>query len=97
MIWENSWDEESHWHLFSNKYAKNKKNSIQDSELFFEESITMEQYVLPEFRQVNYFIKKPEDVASESLLNKIKNMPEIQFAYSISEENIKSHKNIIFD
>lgn len=97
MIWENSWDEESHWHLFSNKYAKSKKNSNQDSELFFEESITMKQYVLPEFRQVNYFIKKPEDIASESLLNKIKNMPEIQFAYSISEENIKSHKNIIFD
>jgi len=97
MIWENSWDEESYWHLFSNKYINYKKNLNQASELFFEKSINMEQYILPEFRQVNYFIKRPEEITNDSLINKIKSMPEIQLAYSVSEESIKSHKNIIFD
>ena len=29
MVWENSWDEETYWHLFPNKYVNEKRSSEQ--------------------------------------------------------------------
>jgi len=57
----------------------------------------IEQYLLPEFKQVTYFIKKPEDPTNSLFVKKIQELPEVQIAYSIAEKAIKSTKNIIFD
>ena len=96
MVWENSWDEETYWHLFPNKYVNEKRSSEQPS-LLFEENYFIEQYLLPEFKQVTYFIKKPEDPTNSLFVKKIQELPEVQIAYSIAEKAIKSTKNIIFD
>tara|TARA_B100000768_G_scaffold97833_1_gene91246 strand:- start:116 stop:592 length:477 start_codon:yes stop_codon:yes gene_type:complete len=96
LIWKNSWDEETYWHLFPNKYV-DEKSSSQQANLLFEEDYFIEQYVLPEFKQVNYFIKKPEDTTNSLFIKKIQELPEVQIAYSIAEKAIKSTKNIIFD
>ena len=96
MVWENSWDEETYWHLFPNKYVDEKKSSEQPN-LLFEENYFIEQYILPEFKQVKYFIKKPEDTTNSLFIKKIQELPEVQIAYSIAEKAIKSTKNIIFD
>ena len=96
MVWENSWDEETYWRLFPNKYV-DEKSSSQQPNLLFEENYFIEQYILPEFKQVNYFIKKPEDTTNSLFIKKIQELPEVQIAYSIAEKAIKSTKNIIFD
>ncbi len=96
MVWENSWDEETYWHLFPNKYVDEQRSSEQPR-LLFEENYFIEQYLLPEFKQVTYFIKKPEDTTNSLFVKKIQELPEVQIAYSIAEKAIKSTKNIIFD
>tara|TARA_B100000768_G_C11265495_1_gene370874 strand:+ start:1053 stop:1526 length:474 start_codon:yes stop_codon:yes gene_type:complete len=97
MVWENSWDKDSYFHLFSNKYSLEKGTSELVSELFPGKVIEVKNLVLPEFREVNYFIKKQVDISDDSFIKKINKLPGIQFAYCVNENNIKSNKNIIFD
>ena len=97
LVWKNDHDKENHWHLFSNKYEGKTEDSKQVSQLFFGEKLELEQFVLPEFKLVNYFIKKPGDISNETFIYKLKEVSEIQIAYSIPEKNIKSYQNIIFE
>jgi hypothetical protein len=96
MIWENSWNEETYWYLFANRYVKEQKTNSEQRSLFEDEILT-EHYLLPELKHVNYFIKKPDEETNNSLLKKIQTLSEIQIAYCIPEKDIKSTKNIIFD
>lgn len=96
MVWKNSFNEETYWYLFANKYVEEKKMSSESNSLFDNEFLE-EHYLLPELKQVNYFIKKPVDNTNTTLIEGIQQLKEIQIAYSITEQDIKSTKNITFD
>lgn len=97
LVWENSWDEETFWYLFPNKYEASKTITTNNPDLLFENETQMDLYILPELKQVDYFIKIPNNKIDIVYLKKIKELPEIQTAYNIHEDSLKSSKNLIFN
>ena len=69
--------------------------------LFQDEQVAFKKmYLLPEFKQVDFFLKIEEESTSLSeklLLNKIKKIPQVSTAYAIDFHQIKSKENLIFD
>ncbi|MBA22226.1 MAG: hypothetical protein CMP52_02645 [Flavobacteriales bacterium] len=61
LVWENSWDEETFWYLFSNKYESSKTMTTNNPGLLFENENQMDLYIIPELKQVDYFIKIPNN------------------------------------
>jgi hypothetical protein len=98
LVWENSWDEETFWYLFSNKYESSKTMTTNNPGLLFENENQMDLYIIPELKQVDYFIKIPNNNNNNNLYTKkIKELPEIQTAYNIHEDSLNSSKNLIFN
>lgn len=97
LVWENSWDEETFWYLFPNKHEASKTRTTNNPDLLFENETQMDLYILPELKQVDYFIKIPNNKIDNVYLKKIKELPEIQIAYNIHEDSLKSSKNLIFN
>jgi hypothetical protein len=97
LVWENSWDEETFWYLFPNKHEASKTRTTNNPDLLFENETQMDLYILPELKQVDYFIKIPNNKIDNVYLKKIKELPEIQTAYNIHEDSLKSSKNLIFN
>ncbi len=82
------------FYLIKNKYYSRKKVSVG----FFEEEIMEVNYVIPEKKEVDYFIKIHDCESSflKSFLNKLKKIREIQTSYEIDVENLKTKQNLIF-
>ena len=98
LVWENSWDEEVFWYLFSNKYEASKTMTTNNPGLLFENENQMDLYIIPELKQVDYFIKIPNNNNNNNFYTKkIKELPEIQTAYNIHEDSLNSSKNLIFN
>ena len=97
LVWENSWDEETFWYLFPNKHEASKTRTTNNPDLLFENETQMDLYILPELKQVDYFIKIPNNKIDNVYLKKIKELPEIQTAYNIHEDSLRSSKNLIFN
>lgn len=98
LVWENSWDEETFWYLFSNKYESSKTMTTNNPGLLFENENQMDLYIIPELKQVDYFIKIPNNNNNNNFYTKkIKELPEIQTAYNIHEDSLNSSKNLIFN
>jgi hypothetical protein len=58
----------------------------------------MDLYIITEIKQVDYFIKIPNNNNNNNLYTKkIKELPEIQTAYNIHEDSLNSSKNLIFN
>jgi hypothetical protein len=74
-------------------------NAGQNS-LFGEEPGFKKLFLMPEFKQVDFFLKiedELESVSEKILLKKIKEIPQVSTAYSIDFHQIKSKENLIFD
>jgi hypothetical protein len=76
-------------------YQKTNRQSLFDSE----EKIIKTFYLIPEYKQVNYFLKidsefdeKKEKLIKDTLLK----IPQISTAYSIDANQLKSKDNLIF-
>ena len=88
------------WSLVSNIC---KKESFQNStdQLFFNslEKITRKFYLLPEHKNVNYFLKIDNEFKPKKekyIITSILNIPQIATAYSIDTSQLKSKDNLIF-
>ncbi len=82
------------FYLLKNKYISQENTSIG----FFEERIRHTNYVIPEKKEVDYFIKIHDCDTSflTAFLDKIKRIEEIQASYIIDVEKLKTRQNLIF-
>ncbi|GAB2761903.1 IPExxxVDY family protein [Salinimicrobium soli] len=75
-------------------------NASQNSFFGYEEPAFKKLYLMPEFKQVDFFLKIEEEsemLSEKVLLKKIKEIPQVSTAYSIDFHQIKSKENLIFD
>ncbi len=82
------------FYLIKNKYFSLKKVSVG----FFEEEVTEVNYVVPEKKEVDYFIKihDCERYFLTKFLSKLKKIKEIQTFYEIDASKLKTKQNLIF-
>jgi len=85
-----------YWTLISNFSRKEVKGMAND--LFMNEPSFTTHYLIPEYRDVDYFLKiEGEQTAGEEvLLRELVGIPSVITAYAIDAEKIKSRKNLIF-
>jgi hypothetical protein len=85
-----------YWTLISN-YSRKKEAAIAN-DLFMNEPSFTTYHLIPEHRDVDYFLKIEGDDAQseESLVKTLTSIPNIITAYAIDADKLKSKKNLIF-
>ena len=92
--YENS-THDSEWYLIAN--SEKKENKVQEEGLLLNTEI--KNYLIPEKKKIDFFIKIVEDIPSEEiqkLVNKIKNINQVITAYTIDTNTLKSKDILIF-
>ena len=92
--YENS-THDSEWHLIAN--SEKKENKVQEEGLLL--STEIKNYLVPEKKKIDFFIKIVEDIPLEELqklVNKIKSIDQIITAYTIDTNTLKSKDILIF-
>ncbi len=90
------------WNLIENEneiILKNNNNTNQGLFSQIKNSFTTKDYLLPEYKKVNYFLKidaPKESIIPSEIATKIKSINKINTVYFIDLENIKSKNNLIF-
>lgn len=90
------------WNLVSNICKKEEEvNYNNDASLLFssQNHITKTYNLLPEFKDVNYFLKIDDEYALNKenyILNSIHNIPQVATTYSVETSQIKTKDNLIF-
>lgn len=89
------------WNLIENENEITLKQNNINQGLFSESknSFTTKDFLLPEYKKVNFFLKieaPKESVIPTEIVTKIKSIDKISTVYSIDLENIKSKNNLIF-
>ncbi|WP_299223293.1 IPExxxVDY family protein [uncultured Psychroserpens sp.] len=97
--WENT-NMDTAWNLVAN-VCKKEEAALQSSGSLFENqnSILKTYYLLPEFKNVDYFIKVTNEYQNfneKMILNKIHSIPQVITTYSIDIDQIKSKDHLIF-
>lgn len=92
---------EASWNLIENKVNLSKFFVNQVVDLFSDEQneYTQYEYLLPEYKNVDFFLKINDDINEFSLheiINKISTIDHISMAYSIDNNKIKTKNNLIF-
>ncbi|MAM19538.1 MAG: hypothetical protein CME35_11265 [Gramella sp.] len=89
------------FHLVANKFKGEPKRILSSGSLFAEEEVRpQEVYLVPEYNKVDYFLKVSEEMQQKDfsrLLTKVSQIPQIQAAYAVDTENLKSKQNLIFE
>lgn len=87
--------------LIKNKYQGPVKKVTSSGSLFTEEDVTTKSsFLIPEYKEVDYFIKIDEDLNQaqlQVLINKIAAIPSIQTVYEIDHTQLKSKNNLILE
>ena len=97
------WDDEINyttWHLISN-VCKKEEDSLQSSGSLFTESqkVLKTLHLIPEFKQVEYFLKIESDakkINEKKIINRLMEIPQLATAYSVDPGRIKSKDYLIF-
>jgi hypothetical protein len=89
------------WNLIENENEIILKKNNTNQGLFSESknSFTTKDYLLPEYKKVDYFLKidaPKESIITSEIATKIKSINKINTVYFIDLENIKSKNNLIF-
>lgn len=97
------WEDIKHlttWNFVSNIYKKEEFKETKYSSLFStKESIVTTFNLVPEYKQVNYFLKVDNEynfTKEKYILNRILRIPQIVTAYSVDANQLKSKDNLIF-
>ena len=98
--WDNE-DMDTKWNLVAN-VCKMEEAALQSSGSLFtnQNTITKTYHLLPEFKNVDYFIKitNENDRFNERLvLRKIQSIPQVITTYNINTDQIKSKDHLIFN
>ncbi len=91
--WENEY-EETVWSLLANRYT----TSLKTNTTFFEEDETV-NYLIPEQKRVDFFLKIEHEEFFEQekkIIQNISKIPKISTAYTIELNQLKSKNNLIF-
>ena len=92
--YENS-THDSEWYLIAN--SEKKENKVQEEGLLL--STEIKNYLIPEKKKIDFFIKIVEDIPLEELqklVNKIKSINQVITAYTIETNTLKSKDILIF-
>lgn len=89
------------YHLVSNIARSEKTSGSGENSLFTGEHLAVKKsYLLPEFKQVDFFVKIEDEmdwVNDRLLLSRILEIPQVSTAYAIDFDRIKTKENLIFD
>ena len=87
--------------LIKNKFKGPVKKVISSGSLFTEEDVTTKSsFLIPEYKEVDYFLKIDEDLRDDqfqTLINKIAVIPNIQTIYEVDHSQLKSKNNLILE
>lgn len=87
--------------LVTNKFKGEPKRIASSGSLFDEEEFSSQEvYLIPEYNQVDYFLKISEEIQSREfarVLTKISQIPGVQAAYAIDIDKLKTKQNLIFE
>jgi hypothetical protein len=89
------------WDLLENKNSNSQSISLKDSDLFSQSEIAIAttNYLLPEFKKVNYFLKITNERRENKItefISKINSIDKINLVYCVNAETIKNKNNLIF-
>jgi len=89
------------YYLIRNKFAGPVKKVISSGSLFTEEEVSSKNsYLIPEHKDVDYFLKIDEDIDApdlEKMINQIASIPNIQTIYEVDHTQLKSRNNLILE
>lgn len=89
------------YYLIKNRYKGPVKKVISSGSLFLEEEVSPKvTYLIPECKQVDYFLKIKEDMKAsqvQKLLNSITMIPNVIAAYMVDVDQLKSKNNLILE
>jgi len=98
--WEDS-QRQMTWNLVSNICRREEESLVSSGSLFnSKEKITRTFSLIPEFKNVSFFLKIDNDgnhINEKVIINKIHKIPQIATAYSIDLFDVKSKDNLIFN
>ncbi len=87
------------WNLVSN-VCKKEEDSLYSTGLFqSEEKILKTFNLVPEYKNVDYFIKisnEIQNINEKLILNKLQNIPQIITSYTVNPSQVKSKDHLIF-
>ncbi len=87
---------ESYWTLLKN--VSTKKQNVNAEGLFNDETSHTKYHLLPEYKEVDYFLKIENDGLDidDGILKTILAIPKVITAYAMKVSNLKSKNNLIF-
>ncbi|WP_029038082.1 IPExxxVDY family protein [Salinimicrobium xinjiangense] len=89
------------YHLVSNIAKREEISGVGENSLFMGEHVAVKKsFLLPEFKQVDFFVKIEDElewVNERLLISLILEIPQISTAYAIDFDRIKTKENLIFD
>ncbi|CAN5281409.1 hypothetical protein BH23BAC2_BH23BAC2_24870 [soil metagenome] len=89
------------YYLIKNKYKGSVKKVISSGSLFKEEDVsTQKTNLIPEFKEVDYFLKVEDDIDPDealSLINRISEIPNIVTTYKVDQYKLRSRNNLILE
>ena len=85
-----------YWTLITNQSIR--EENIDREDLFSNETSSTVHYLVPEYKEVDYFLKIDHDGTNlqDTLVRSITGIPKIVTAYTVDTNKLKSKKNLIF-
>lgn len=97
--WEDN-KQQTVWNLVVNVCKKETEQPVNSNSLFSTESkIVQKSYLVPEYKQVNYFLKIDNEFSTKrekQIINNILKISQVSTAYLIDANQLKSKNNLIF-
>lgn len=93
------WNDELHfrdWTLFKNKGSSQVQINGMDNGLFSDLPSESRHFLIPEKKEVDYFLKVEGEVNPSGILEKLLKIPRLITAYHMESSKIKSKHNLIY-
>ncbi|MEZ4797058.1 MAG: IPExxxVDY family protein [Flavobacteriaceae bacterium] len=88
------------WYLIANIFKRGEQSTANSASLFSTTTKVTKTYnLIPEHKNVNYFLKIENDNYNniKTILSKIKKIPQVVTVYDVDVSTLKSKNNLIFN